>query len=162
MLLMNQVDHARGRGEPAGRILLAEANPEACEYITRLLSGRWAITSVADGRAALQAAHERAPDLVICDVTARALDGMELLRALRADPLMARIPVVLLSSRAEEESRSEALEAGADDYLVQPYSARELVARVESTIALARLREQGEAAVRVSEERYRAFIEQSS
>ena len=69
---------------------------------------------------------------------------------------------MLLSSRTGEESRSEALEAGADDYLVQPFSDRELVARVESTIALARLREQGEAAIRVSEERYRAFIEQSS
>ena len=155
---MNQVDDKRGRGDPGGRILVAEANPEVREYITRLLSDRWAITSVADGRAALQAVQEQSPDLVICDVTTPSLDGMALLRTLRGDPLRARIPVVLLSARAGEESRSEALEAGADDYLVQPFSARELVARVESTIALARLREQGEAAVRVSEERYRAFI----
>ena len=159
---MNQVDDKRGRGDPGGRILVAEANPEVREDITRLLSDRWAITSVADGRAALQAVQEQSPDLVICDVTTPGLDGMALLRTLRGDPLRARIPVVLLSARAGEESRSEALEAGADDYLVQPFSARELVARVESTIALARLREQGEAAVRVSEERYRAFIEQSS
>jgi PAS domain S-box-containing protein len=162
MLLMGLVDDNRGRGEPGGRILVAEADPEVREYITRLLSDRWAIVGVADGRAALQAAHEQPPDLVISDVSTPGLDGMELLRTLRADPLRARIPMVLLSSRAGEESRSEALEAGADDYLVQPFSARELVARVESTIALARLREQGEAAVRVSEERYRAFIEQSS
>ena len=162
MLLMALVDDKHGREKPGGRILVVEANPEVREYLTRLLGDRWVIMGVADGRAALQAAHEQAPDLVISDVMTPGLDGMELLRTLRADPLRARIPVVLLSSRAGEESRSEALEAGADDYLVRPFSARELVARVESTIALARLREQGEAAVRVSEERYRAFIEQSS
>jgi PAS domain S-box-containing protein len=162
MLLMAQVDDNGGRGKSGGRILVAEADPEVRGYITRLLCDRWAIVEVADGRAALQVAREQSPDLVISDVTTPGLDGMELLRALRADPLRARTPVVLLSSRGGEESRSEALEAGADDYLVRPFSARELVARVESTIALARRREQGEAAVRVSEERYRAFIEQSS
>jgi two-component system cell cycle sensor histidine kinase/response regulator CckA len=159
---MAQAGDKRCREKLGGRILVAEANPQVREYIIRLLSGRWAMMGVADGRAALQAVHERSPDLVISGVTTPGLDGMELLRTLRADPLRARIPVVLLSSRAGEESRSEALEAGADDYLVQPFSDRELVARVESTIALARLRERGEAAVRVSEERYRAFIEQSS
>jgi two-component system cell cycle sensor histidine kinase/response regulator CckA len=160
MLLMTQMDDARGK--PGGRVLVVDGDPEVRDYITRLLSDRWAITTVADGRAALRTAHEQPPDLVISDVMTPGLDGMGLLRALRADPLSARIPVVLLSTRAGEESRIEALEAGADDYLVQPFSDRELVARVESTIALARLREQSEAAVRVSEERYRAFIEQSS
>jgi two-component system cell cycle sensor histidine kinase/response regulator CckA len=160
MLLMTQVDDTRGK--PGGRILVADADAEVRDYVTRLLSDRWAITTVADGRAALRAVHEQPPDLVISDVMTPGLDGMGLLRTLRADPLCARIPVVLLSTRAGEESRIEALEAGADDYLVQPFSARELVARVESTIALARLRDQSEATVRVSEERYRAFIEQSS
>jgi two-component system cell cycle sensor histidine kinase/response regulator CckA len=159
---MAQAGEKHGGERPGGRILIVEADPEVRGYLTQLLGDRWSIMAVADGRAALQAAHDQTPDLVISDVTTPGLDGMELLRILRADPLRARVPVVLLSSRAEEESRSEALEAGADDYLVRPFSARELVARVESTIALARLREQGEAAVRVSEERYRAFIEQSS
>ncbi|HEX3236203.1 MAG TPA: response regulator [Gemmatimonadales bacterium] len=159
---MTQVDDTRTREAPGGWILVADANPDAREYITRLLSHRWSITSVADGRAALQAAHEQSPDLIISDVNTPGLDGMGLLRTLRTDPLRARIPVVLVSTRVGDQSRIEALEAGADDYLVQPFSARELVARVESTIALARLREQGEAAARVSEERYRAFIEQSS
>lgn len=159
---MTQVDDTRGRAKPDGRILVADGNPEVREYISGLLGDRWAITTVADGRAALQAAHAQSPDLVISDVMTPGLDGIALLRTLRADPLRARIPVVLLSTRDGEESRIEALEAGADDYLVQPFSARELVARVESTIALARLRERGEEAVRVSEERYRAFIEQSS
>jgi PAS domain S-box-containing protein len=162
MSSMTQVDDTRTREAPGGWILVADANPDAREYITRLLSHRWSITSVADGRAALQAAHEQSPDLIISDVNTPGLDGMGLLRTLRTDPLRARIPVVLVSTRVGDQSRIEALEAGADDYLVQPFSARELVARVESTIALARLREQGEAAARVSEERYRAFIEQSS
>src|SRR4051794_14572056 len=119
---MTQVEDTRAREAPGGRILVADADPDVREYMTRLLSHRWSITSVADGRAALQAAHEQSFDLVISDVNTPGLDGMSLLRTLRGDPSRARIPVVLLSARAGDESRMEALEAGADDYLVQPFS----------------------------------------
>ena len=75
---MKPVDDKRGRAGAGGRILVAGANPEIREDITRLLSDRWEITPVADGRAALQAAHEQQPDLVISDVTTPGLDGMGL------------------------------------------------------------------------------------
>jgi PAS domain S-box-containing protein len=68
------------------------------------------------------------------------MGGFELLRVLRSNPATANIPIILLSARAGEEARIEGLEAGADDYLIKPFSARELVARVEATLKLAQLR----------------------
>ena len=68
------------------------------------------------------------------------MDGFELLRSLRAEPQTQEIPIVLLSARAGEESRIEGLEAGADDYLIKPFSTRELLARIEATLKLAQLR----------------------
>src|SRR5262249_19428117 len=80
------------------------------------------------------------PDLLIADVMMPRLDGFGLLKALRADESLKQIPVLMLSARAGEESRIEGLAAGADDYLVKPFSARELLTRVGATIALARMR----------------------
>jgi len=89
---------------------------------------------------ALEVARARPPDLVLTDVMMPVLDGFGLLRELRADPRTKAIPVVMLSARAGEESRVEGLESGADDYLVKPFSARELVARVTTHLQLGRLR----------------------
>src|SRR6185503_5707259 len=79
-------------------------------------------------------ARARPPDLVLSDVMMPGLDGFGLLRALRADESTRHVPVVLLSARAGEEARIEGLERGADDYLVKPFSARELVARIGSQL----------------------------
>ena len=108
--------------------------------------------AVPDGEAALAAARARPPDLVLADVMMPRLDGFGLLSALRADPRTATIPVILLSARAGEESRVEGLEAGADDYLVKPFSARELLARVGAHLEMARVRrEAGERVTRIME-----------
>jgi light-regulated signal transduction histidine kinase (bacteriophytochrome) len=93
-----------------------------------------------DGQAALELALERPPDLVLSDVMMPRLDGFGLLRELRADDRTRTIPVILLSARAGEESAIEGLEAGATDYLVKPFSARELLARVRTHLDLARAR----------------------
>ena len=130
---------ARGRA----RILLADDNADMREYVRRLLAERWDVETVGDGDAALDAALAHPPDLILADVMMPGLDGFELLRALKADPRTHTVPVVLLSARAGEESRIEGLDAGADDYLVKPFSARELVARVGGHLAAAR--ERGEA-----------------
>ncbi len=98
------------------------------------------VTAVADGMAALAAARSRPPDLVLSDVMMPLVDGFRVLRELRDDPSTASIPVILLSARAGEESHVEGLEAGADDYLVKPFSARELLARVSAHLELARVR----------------------
>ena len=114
-------------------------------YVRRILSGRYAVEDVADGAAALAAARQRPPDLLLADVMMPQLDGFAVLRAFRADPRLKAIPVVLLSARAGEEARVEGLEAGADDYLIKPFGARELLARIEAHLELARLRRDNEA-----------------
>ena len=94
----------------------------------------------ADGQAALDVARAHPPDLVLADVMMPGLDGFELLRALRRHPATATVPVVLLSARAGEEARVEGLQAGADDYVVKPFTARELIARLHTHLTLARMR----------------------
>jgi signal transduction histidine kinase len=126
------------------RILLADDNADMRDYVTRLLGPQYEVIAVADGEAALNAAHEQRPDLVLSDVMMPRLDGFGLLQALRADESMKRVPMILLSARAGEEARIEGLQWGADDYLVKPFSARELLARVKSHLAMAALRKQAE------------------
>jgi DNA-binding response OmpR family regulator len=121
-------------------VLLADDNADMRDYVRRLLSSRWEVAAVADGQAALEAARQRKPDLVLADMMMPHLDGMGLLSALRRDPRLWDVPVILLSARAGEEARAEGLEAGADDYLVKPFSTRDLIARVSSHLALSRLR----------------------
>lgn len=96
--------------------------------------------TAADGLTALAAARARLPDLVLSDVMMPGLDGFQLLQELRRDPRTQAIPVILLSARAGEESKIEGLDAGADDYLIKPFSANELHARVNAHITLARAR----------------------
>jgi len=122
------------------RILLADDNADMREYVASLLRERWTVEAVGDGMAALAAARERRPALVLTDVMMPGLDGFELLRELRNDPATRAIPVIMLSARAGEESRIQGLEAGADDYLVKPFSRRELLARVAARLDLQRLR----------------------
>ncbi len=110
------------------------------DYIRRLLAGRYDVTAVADGLAARDAASAQTPDLVLSDVMMPGLDGFGLLRELRADPRTQGLPVILLSARAGEEARVEGLQAGADDYLTKPFSAKELLARIASALEIARLR----------------------
>jgi len=111
-------------------ILLADDNADMREYVRDLLSTHYVVETAADGEAALAKARQRAPHLIISDVMMPRLDGFGLLAALRASDSLKRVPVILLSARAGEESRVEGLDAGADDYLVKPFSARELLARV--------------------------------
>ena len=124
----------------AEHILLADDNADMREYLERLLSEHWSVEAVSNGMEALEAAHTRLPDLVLSDVMMPEMDGFQLLQALRSDPRTATIPIILLSARAGEESSVEGLQAGADDYLVKPFSARELLARVSTHLELARIR----------------------
>src|SRR5262249_12865344 len=124
-------------------------NGDMRQYLRHLLEEAYEVAEVADGAAALAAARARPPDLVLADVMMPGLDGFGLLGELRGDARTKTMPVVLLSARAGEESRVEGLAAGADDYLVKPFSARELLARVGTHLEMARLRR--EAAHRESE-----------
>ncbi|MFI4942050.1 MAG: ATP-binding protein [Burkholderiales bacterium] len=142
------VDGAASRKAAAGspaeggrpRIVWADDNADVREYVRRILSPRYEVAAVADGEAALAEIRRATPDLVLADVMMPRLDGFGLLSALRTEPTTRDIPVILLSARAGEESRVEGLERGADDYLVKPFSARELLARVDVHVQLARVR----------------------
>jgi PAS domain S-box-containing protein len=124
-----------------GRVLLADDNADMRDYVRRLLAGQgYGVEAVGDGEAALAAAQRQAPDLVLSDVMMPRLDGFGLLRALRGEEALRDVPIILLSARAGEESRVAGVDAGADDYLTKPFSARELLARVGANLALARAR----------------------
>jgi PAS domain S-box-containing protein len=129
-------------GGATGRefILLADDNTDMRDYVRRLLSERYQVEAVRDGRAALELAQRRRPDLILSDVMMPELDGFGLLQALRNDSQLRDVPVILLSARAGEEAKVEGLEAGANDYLSKPFSARELLARVRANIDMATLR----------------------
>jgi signal transduction histidine kinase len=120
------------------RILLVDDNTDMRTYVQRLLGAHWTVEAVANGLEALAAARERPPHLVLSDVMMPGMDGFALLRELRADPRTASIPVILLSARAGEADSIEGMQAGADDYLVKPFSARELVSRVRARLEIAR------------------------
>jgi signal transduction histidine kinase len=122
------------------RVLLADDNADMRDYVRRVLSANFEVEAVADGQAALESALAHPPDLVLSDVMMPRLDGVGLLRALRSAPHTKELPMLLLSARAGEEATIEGLESGADDYLVKPFSARELLARVRSHLELARMR----------------------
>jgi PAS domain S-box-containing protein len=137
---MTAVTPAESHGERA-RVLIADENADMREYLTNLLqTSGYEVSEVADGQQALQAIRSQVPDLVISDVMMPGLDGLQLLTALRKDPRTAALPVLLLSARAGQEASIEGLLTGADDYLVKPFAAAELLARVRANVELARLR----------------------
>ncbi|HYK01220.1 MAG TPA: ATP-binding protein [Thermoanaerobaculia bacterium] len=127
------------------KIVLADDNADMRDYVHRLLLPFYDVIAAADGLEALRATRAEKPDLVLTDVMMPNLDGFGLLRELRAAPETAAIPVIMLSARAGEEARVEGLQAGADDYVVKPFSARELLARVGSMLAVAQVRQTLEA-----------------
>jgi signal transduction histidine kinase/DNA-binding response OmpR family regulator len=135
---------AEGSSQTRPRILWADDNADMRRYVADLLGRSYDVLAVPDGEAALEAARAAPPDLVLSDVMMPRLDGFGLLKALRADERTRRLPVILLSARAGEESAIGGLDAGADDYLVKPFSARELLARVRTHVELARERREWE------------------
>ncbi len=124
------------------RILWADDNADMRDYVRRLLAEHYEVTAVPDGTTAVAAALAAPPDLVLTDVMMPGLDGFGVLRELRADERTRTVPVILLSARAGEEAAVEGLDAGADDYLVKPFAARELLARVRTHLELAKMRQE--------------------
>jgi PAS domain S-box-containing protein len=121
-------------------VLVVDDNADIRSYVAGLLAADHEVRTAADGAAGLELALADPPDLVLTDVMMPRLDGFGLLAALRADPATVDVPVVMLSARAGEEGTLEGLEAGADDYLAKPFSARELQARVSANLELDRAR----------------------
>ena len=122
------------------KILLADDNSDMRGYIARILAPHYDVIVAPDGVEALAAVHRYAPDVVLTDVMMPRMDGLALLKALREDPGTRMLPIILLSARSAEDAQIHGLEAGADDYLVKPFSARELLARVGAHVSLAAAR----------------------
>ena len=134
-----QAPHLAGAN---GRILLADDNADMRAYVRRLLAPQFTVREAANGIEALQCLRDDPPDLILTDVMMPELDGFGLLREVRLNESTRTIPVVLLSARAGEEARIEGLQAGADDYVVKPFTARELLARVGTHVTMSRLRKE--------------------
>ena len=163
--LAGQPAAPRGEGaaaEARKRILLADDNADMRDYMRRLLESRYEVVAAGDVEVALKAIRSQRPALVLADVMMPVLDGLGMIAAIRNDASLRELPVIFLSARAGEEARVEGLEAGADDYLVKPFSANELLARVDAALNLAKHREEARAALEASERRFRALIEASS
>ncbi len=147
--------------EKRPRILVADDNADMRQYLVRLLSERYEVHAVPDGQAALDAVHEDPPELILSDVMMPNLDGFGLLHELRSDPATRTVPIILLSARAGEESRVEGMEHGADDYLIKPFSARELLARVQTHLEMARIRKQAEEDLRRRTEQFETLLNEA-
>ncbi len=119
------------------RIVWAEDNADLREYITNLLMDDYDVEAVTDGEAALNAIKRELPSLLLSDVMMPKMDGFALIKALRSDQQTRNIPIILLSARAGQESAITGLDAGADDYLSKPFTARELLARIKTHVQLA-------------------------
>lgn len=141
-----------------GTVLLVEDNADMRAYVQRLLARNFHIRTATDGEDALEQIRQNCPDLVLSDVMMPRLDGFGLLKAIRSEPQLRELPVILLSARAGEEAHIEGLEQGADDYLVKPFTARELEARVQAQLNLARLRGAVNAALREADRRKDEFL----
>lgn len=130
--------------ESGGRVLIADHDADARDHLRRLLATHHEVVTAADGDAALAAALAEPPDLIVSDLMMSGRDGLALLSALRADPATTSVPVLLLSARAGEDAAVQALAGGADDYLVKPFTALELLARVDAHLRLNRARRETE------------------
>jgi CheY-like chemotaxis protein len=117
-------------------LLLAEDNAEMRTYLRQLLAGRYRVIAVDNGRAALEAARQELPDVILSDVMMPGLDGLTLVEILKSDEALRHIPVVLLTARAAKDAAVSALEAGADDYICKPFSPEELRARLRAAYRL--------------------------
>jgi PAS domain S-box-containing protein len=124
----------------AARILVVDDNADMRDYVARLLKPHWQVRTATDGVEALQELGRERFDLVLSDAMMPRMDGVALLKAIRSDARTVDVPVVLVSARAGEEARVEGVVAGADDYLVKPFTAQQLIAQVSAQLTIARAR----------------------
>jgi two-component system phosphate regulon response regulator PhoB len=118
------------------KILVVDDEPEAVELVEfNLKQAGYAVSTAADGAEALKKARAQPPDLIVLDVMLPEMDGFEICKTLRLEPITARVPVIMLTAKAAEIDRVLGLELGADDYLTKPFSPRELLLRIKKILA---------------------------
>ena len=120
---------------PPTRILVAEDDPDIGSLLEHYLrKASFFPILVASGRDVLPKVKHEAPDLVVLDLMLPGLDGLQICRAIRADPNTSAIPIIMLTAKGEESDRIVGLELGADDYITKPFSPNEVVARVRALL----------------------------
>jgi DNA-binding response OmpR family regulator len=130
------------------RALVVEDDPDIVELVSLYLArDGWSVDTTGDGRAALQRLRGGGYELVVLDLQLPGLDGLSVCSEIRRDPALRSLPVVVITARGDEADRIVGLELGADDYLVKPFSPRELVARVRALFRRLERREESGAAV---------------
>lgn len=130
-------------------VLLIEDEKDVVELVRfNLEKNGFDVIAVSSGAEGLTLARKHAPDLILLDLMMPEMDGIEVCRQLRSEASTARLPVVMLTAKAAEADRILGLEMGADDYIVKPFSPRELVARVKAVLRRASRRETSEAVIR--------------
>ena len=124
---------------PEGTILVIDDQRELADLVRRALEREnFEVLIATSGESGLRVAREHELDLVVLDLTMPDLDGLDVCRQLRADPRRAAVPIIVLSARASAAERALGLEVGADDYVIKPFEARELLARVRAVLRRAR------------------------
>lgn len=120
---------------PDPLVLVADDDPDILDLVRyRLERSGYSVTTATDGTEAVRLAGELSPALAVLDVMMPGLTGFDVTRRLREDPETARIPVILLTAKAQEADVQEGFDAGADDYIRKPFSPRELSARVQAIL----------------------------
>lgn len=121
------------RAQPV--VLAADDDPDILELVAfRLERSGYTVLQARDGEEALQMALESKPDLAVLDVMMPKLDGFELTRRLRAEEATSRMPIILLTARAQDADVQQGFDAGADDYIRKPFSPQELRSRVQAIL----------------------------
>ena len=143
-------------------ILLADDNSDMRAYVTNILGKQWKVLSAQDGAEAFAMAVKYRPNLILSDVMMPIMDGFELLEKVRTNADLKSTPLVLLSARAGEEAKLEGLAAGADDYLVKPFSAKELTSRIEALLKMTKMRKTADQEISDDAEKFRATFSHAS
>lgn len=136
-------------------VLIADDNADMRQHIQSLLGSEYDTLTASNGVEALEIIRQHRPALVLSDVMMPEMDGIALLKAVKNDPVIGQTPIILITARAGEESRIEGIEIGADDYIVKPFSSRELIVRAQAQMRISSARSKIEA----SEKQFRTLTE---
>ncbi|MBI5549293.1 MAG: response regulator [Deltaproteobacteria bacterium] len=124
--------------EPKARVVICDDAPTIRMLVSELLAPHYECLATCSGEETLEKAPGFAPNVIVTDLLMEGMDGLELCKAIKAHPQLKRVPVVLLTTKSDSDSRAIGLESGADDYLFKPLQERELLARVASLVRLHR------------------------
>ena len=141
--LKNHAVEEANTGKKLPRVMVVDDNADMREHIRSVLAKKFKVIAAFNGMDALHKIRKALPDLILTDIMMPVMDGIRLLKEIKSNKETAHIPVIFLTARAGEESKIEGWETGADDYMVKPFSSRELIARVSTNIRNGKIRKEG-------------------